>query len=109
MSTSICILVTTCSPDRAEGLLESLLSERLVACGNLVSGVLSRYWWEGEICREEEVILWMETRAELASQAAERLHKLHPYDVPKILTLDPSDCNADYVDWLRGAIGATAS
>ena len=95
------ILLATCSPNKADEVLLALLHEKLVACGNLIPGVVSHYWWQGEICRDEEVVMLMETRADLASAAAERLAELHPYDVPKILTLDPSGVNGPYLDWLR--------
>jgi periplasmic divalent cation tolerance protein len=95
------ILLATCSPDKADEVLLALLHEKLVACGNLIPGVVSHYWWQGEICRDEEVVMLMETRADLAAAAAQRLAELHPYDVPKILTLDPASCNDDYLAWVR--------
>ena len=103
------ILFATCSPDQAERVLRTLLEERLVGCGNLIPGVRSLYWWEGAICDDPEVVMWMETTAELAPRAAARLAEIHPYDVPKIVTLDPDGCNAPYLDWLRAVTGAGAS
>ncbi len=94
------LLFATCSPDAAESLLLTLLNEGLVGCGNLIPGVRSHYWWQGELCCDEEVVMLMETTEALASAAAARLKQLHPYDVPKIITLDPSDCDADYLTWL---------
>lgn len=96
------LILATCSPDKAEPLLLALLEERLVGCGNLVSGVVSHYHWEGEICRDEEVLMLMETTAELAERAVTRCRELHPYDVPKIITINPEACDADYLAWLRG-------
>lgn len=95
------LIFATCSPDGAEPLLRSLLEERLVACGNLIPGVTSLYWWQGEIERDGEVVMWMETTAALAQRARERLRELHPYDVPKIVVLDPADVDPDYLAWLR--------
>ena len=95
------VILSTCSPGEAEELLLSLLRERLVGCGNLIRGVVSRYWWEGEIASDEEVLLLMETTTDKAEAAVARREELHPYDVPKILTLDPVTTSAGYLGWLQ--------
>lgn len=96
------IIFATCSPAEAESLAERLLDERLVGCANLIGGVRSLYHWQGEICRDEEVVMLMETTDALANAAAARLRELHSYDVPKIVMLDPADCDPDYLAWLEG-------
>lgn len=78
-----------------------LLEERLIGCCNIVPGVRSLYWWEGELCRDEEVVMFMETTADRIEAATARLAELHPYDVPKIVVLDPESCDPRYLDWLR--------
>ena len=95
------LLISTCSPEKAEEVLETLVGERLVACGNLLPGVRSLYWWEGEICRDEEVVMLMETRADLAARAMARLEEIHPYDVPKIVSIEPDACDDAYAGWIR--------
>ena len=95
------VILSTCSPSEADSLLDALLAERLVACGNLIRGVRSRYFWEGAIQSDEEVLMLMETTDENAADAVARLRELHSYDVPKILTLEPSACDARYLTWLR--------
>ena len=95
------VILTTCSPGEADSLLDALLAERLVACGNLIRGVASRYVWEGEIQSDEEVLMLMETTDANAPAAMTRLSELHSYDVPKILALEPRDCAASYLGWLR--------
>ena len=67
-------------------------------------GVVSLYWWEGEIARDNEVVVFMETTVELVHQATERLRELHPYDVPKIIVIDPATADPDYVAWLRAVV-----
>ena len=100
------LIFATCSPEGAEPLLRALLEERLVACGNLVPGVVSHYWWQGRIERDEEVVMLMETTAALVSEATTRLRELHPYDVPKIVVIDPESADPDYLAWLRSVTRA---
>jgi periplasmic divalent cation tolerance protein len=95
------IILATCSPDRAEGLAVQLLEEHLVGCCNILPGVRSLYWWEGELCRDEEVLMLMESAADRVEAATERMAELHPYDVPKIVVLDPEHCDPRYLAWLH--------
>ncbi len=95
------LIFATCPPGAAEPILKELLDEHLVGCGNLIPGVVSLYWWEDKIERDEEVVMLMETTTERVRQATERLRELHPYDVPKIIVIDPETVNEDYVAWLR--------
>ena len=54
-----------------------------------------------EAAADEEVVMLMETPAALADAAVARLRDLHPYDVPKILTLTPDQTDPDYLTWLQ--------
>ena len=95
------LIFTTCSPEQAEPIVVALLEEKLVACGNIIPGVMSRYWWDGEIQRDAEAVLLMETTEDLIDEATTRLRELHPYDVPKIIVIDGLSADADYLAWLR--------
>jgi periplasmic divalent cation tolerance protein len=99
------VIFSTCSPAEAEGLVERLLEERLIGCANLVPGVRSHYLWEGEVCRDEEVVLLMETTNECVAAAMQRLRELHSYEVPKIVVLDPAHVDASYLAWLSEVVG----
>jgi periplasmic divalent cation tolerance protein len=94
------VILATCSQGEADALLDALLSERLIGCGNLIPGVSSRYFWDGQIQTDQEVLMLMETTDENAAAATERLRELHSYDIPKILTFEPSECDARYIAWL---------
>ena len=97
------LILATCSRERAEPLLLVLLEEKLVGCGNLIPGVISHYWWEGQIERDQEIVMLMETPADRVEAATARLRELHPYDVPKILVIDPEQVDPAYAEWLREA------
>ena len=99
------VIFATCSAEEADRLAGQLVEERLVGCINVLPGVRSVYRWHGEVCRDEEVVLLMETTAELAGAAATRLRALHSYDVPKIIVLAPDHCDPDYGRWLAEVTG----
>ena len=95
------VIVTTCSPQDAKNLLKQLLMERVVACGNITASVSSMYWWKGEIQDDSESFIFMETTDEKVEAALRYIEKIHPYDVPKILSWKPSHINEPYLEWLR--------
>ena len=95
------VLLTTIPTEQAKPLVRQLLELRLVACGNILAGAQSLYWWNGEIQEEEESVIIMETTDEQVKLARQAIMDFHPYDVPKILTIEPQHANSAYVDWLK--------
>jgi len=94
------IVFVTAPPDEAPRLLRQLVEERLVAGGNIIPGVRSIYWWQGEVQDEPESVLLMETAEDRVPLMVARLRALHSYDVPKILTFTPREGPADYLGWV---------
>lgn len=95
------IVFVTCPPDQAASLLKQLVEESLVACGNIISGVRSIYRWKGQICDEPEAVLLMETSDTRVDAMMNRLKELHPYEVPKILTIEPKEGLLAYLQWVE--------
>lgn len=95
------IVFVTCPPDHGHRLLRQLVVERLVAGGNIISGVRSIYRWREEICDEPEEVMLMETADDRVEAMTERLREIHPYEVPKILTFEPREGPADYLTWVH--------
>jgi periplasmic divalent cation tolerance protein len=95
------LLLMTCPQDQVTALLETLLTERLIACGNVIAGVASRYWWQGALCSDTEALVVMETATSRVAAVMQRIAQLHPYAVPKILAFTPVLGHADYVDWVQ--------
>lgn len=96
------VLCLSTAPDAAtaERIGRTLVEERLIACANLVPGVVSVYRWEGEVRREGEVVLLMKTRRTRVARLKERLAELHPYEVPELLVCGVLDGLAPYVGWV---------
>ena len=69
-------------------MVERLLADRLVACGQRVGPVVSRYWWQGALDRAEEWLVLLKTRAELATAVVDAVVAAHPYETPEVVVLD---------------------
>lgn len=89
---------TTLPREEAEKFAETLVVERLAACVN-IQDIESIYRWEGEVVREDEVLLDVKT-ARPISEVRDRIEELHPYDVPMIIRFE-ADANDDYLEWVR--------
>jgi len=90
----------TCPKDSADEIADTVLSERLVACVNIIPWIKSKYWWEGKISTEEECLLIMKTRSDLIPELTEKIKEIHPYQVPEILTFRIMEGNPDYLEWI---------
>lgn len=96
------LLLCTAPSDAAPDLARALLEARLIGCANLIPGVRAMYWWESELQDDMEVLMLMECPTERCTEAVAALAAGHPYDVPKILVIEPSTVNGPYLEWLRG-------
>ena len=103
--TRVC-LITAPNPEKAREMARSLLQERLVACVNLVPGVSSLYWWEGEIQEDSEILMIVKTEQSRLEMLQERLPQLHPYSVPELLVLPVESGLSSYLDWVRQSVSA---
>jgi len=101
LSTFVIVLTTMPVEDAAAALAHTLVEERLAACVNVIGGVTSIYRWQGEIQRDRECQLVIKTRADLVEPLRERLHALHPYDVPEFVVLPISGGTPAYLAWLQ--------
>lgn len=90
------------TPDRAtaERLAEHLVSTRLAACVNIVSGITSVYRWEGKVQKDDEVLMVVKSRPERWGEIEEAMEKEHPYDTPEVIHLAIADGSEKYLKWL---------
>ena len=94
------IYITTGDEDEARRIGRVLVEERLAACVNILP-IKSIYRWEENIEEENEVAMFVKTRAELADQVIERVKELHSYEVPCIVSLPIAKGNPDYLKWIE--------
>lgn len=97
----IVVLVTCPTPEVGEKIGRALVEERLVACVNLVPGLISLYRWHGKTCREPECLLVIKTRRTRFPALARRIQALHPYSVPEIIALPIATGSVPYLSWVR--------
>ncbi len=98
------VLITCPDLESARALSRTLVERRLVACVNMIPGVTSIYRFEGEVHEDAEILLVCKTVAEQIEALERAVLELHPYDVPECVTLEPSQVERGYLDWLVGEV-----
>ncbi len=104
MSERVVALSTVGKSEDAERIARALVERRLAACVNVVPGVASFYRWKGEVCRDEECLLVIKTRAEKVEALREALVALHPYELPELVALPIEAGHAPYLAWLDESV-----
>lgn len=101
MDRAICItLITAPNAAVAETIARAVVEKQLAACVNIVPGVTSIYRWEGQLNRDDEVLLIAKTRADLFDALRAAVVALHPYDVPEVIRLDVTAGHEPYLKWV---------
>ena len=96
------IVVYVTAPEKeAATLAKTLVNERLAACINLVPGIRSFYWWQGEIEDDPEVLCIIKTQGRLFETLRDRVRELHSYEVEEIIALPIIAGNQPYLDWIK--------
>ncbi len=103
------VLVTAPEQEVAVRLCHTLLTEGLIACGNIVPGVTSVYRWEGSVKEDSEVLAILKTGSGCVGELIRRVAELHPYEVPEALVLNVDAGLEPYLNWVTRETGPRES
>jgi periplasmic divalent cation tolerance protein len=104
MSDEIMIFITAASDDEAVTIARALVSDRLVACANIVPHVRSVFFWEGKVCDENEILIIGKSKSPLMPQIIQTVKSLHSYTVPEIIAVPVVEGSPEYLAWLRETV-----
>jgi len=100
----IVVLITVPGSQEAQQLSKLLLEQKKAACVNIISGVNSRFWWQGQLDSAEENLLIVKTKASLLTELISLVKTAHSYEVPEIIALPVIGGNQDYLAWIEGSV-----
>ena len=101
---NILIISTAPSISEAEKIAEILVNNKLAACCNIIPAIKSVYRWEGELKKEEEVMLHIKTIQQLEEEVISMIKQNHSYSVPEIIVLEIISGSEEYLNWLRSSL-----
>lgn len=82
----------------AERIAETVVTEGLAACTNILGGCRSIYRWDGKIERADEVPVLFKTAH--ADALIARIVALHSYDVPAVVAWPIEKAHPLYAEWV---------
>lgn len=100
------LYVTASDRDEALRIAETLVGERLIACGNVIDGMESVYRWNGRIERGREAILIAKTDRRNVEAVTARVLELHSYETPAVVAVPIEAGSADYLAWVESESAA---
>ena len=99
------VFITATTAEEAGRIADILVSERKAACVNIISGLHSRFWWQGKIDSADEALLIVKTKAGLLDELIGLVKQNHSYEVPEVIALPIVGGNQDYLKWIGEEAG----
>ena len=100
MKEPIVVLMTCKDITEAEKIAGELVKDGLAACVNIVNKVRSIYRWQGEICRDTEVLCLIKTVSGNFELVKDKIKSMHSYTIPEIIGLPINMGSEKYLKWL---------
>ncbi len=94
------ILIST-FPDKKTitSIANQLVKKKLAACVNITK-ISSVYSWKEKIESQSEYLALFKTTKKNLQALKKELEKLHPYDIPEIVEINPISINKPYLKWI---------
>jgi periplasmic divalent cation tolerance protein len=106
-STQLLIVITSFTKlEHAQVMARKLIQQRLAACVQINEGVHSVYRWDGRIHEELEVILSAKTDAEKWDEISAFIKSNHPYDLPELIGMTPTEYDLAYSQWVQAEVNS---
>ncbi len=96
----IVIFVSFPDESTAETICRQLVENKLIACANLIPNLRSIYRWQGNIEKSSEVLAILKTTKAIFPEVKDLVLRMHPYQVPEIISFDISDAYEPYLKWI---------
>ena len=79
-----------------------MLEAHLVACVNILPGMVSLYQWEGKMEESCEVAFIAKSTSKAWEGASLLFRSMHPYEEPALVALPVTHGLPGFIEWIRG-------
>lgn len=100
MEPLITILTTSDNREVIASIGRKLLETRLVACVQILGPMTSLYWWKDSLEETQEWLAVMKTKETLYEKVELEIRRLHPYEVPQIVSIPIEKAFSEYGRWI---------
>ena len=98
---AVLVYVTCRNMQEAERIGESLIQSRLAACVNIIDGMRSMFWWDGQVEKDQETVLLAKTQVGLVTRLTDKVKSVHSDDCPCVVAVPIIDGNPDFLHWIQ--------
>ena len=84
----------------AERVAETVLNEQLAACVNIFPGMIAIFEWQGALDEAAETAMLIKTTRARQERVLAVTKRLHPYELPALLVLEPSGGSEEFCAWI---------
>jgi periplasmic divalent cation tolerance protein len=95
---------TTDSKSAAKNIARELIKQKIAACCSIINNIESIYFWENQICDDEEYLLMIKTTKSKIDRLKNAISELHNYDTPEILIVPVVAGSEKYLNWIDNTI-----
>ena len=95
----IIIQTTVDEQEKAKNLINLLLETNKIACGTFHK-IQSSYTWKDELVEDSEIEISLYTKEGLMREVVDIVKQRHPYELPKIIVLEPVFTLPEYENWV---------
>jgi periplasmic divalent cation tolerance protein len=99
-SEPIVVLMTAANREEANHIAELLVAGRLAACVQILPEIESVYRWQGEVKREQEILLLAKATRSRFDEIESKVRAMHSYETPEIIALPITAASEPYLKWL---------
>ena len=101
------VYITVSNREEAKKIARVCLTQKRVACANILPPILSCYEWKGRYNEEEEVILILKTRRDQFKKLCETVKKHHSYTCPCIVFIPLMEGYKPFLEYIDSQLKAT--
>lgn len=94
------VVLITAPADKGDEIADAIVGGRLAACVNVVTGVRSVYRWEGQVRRDDEVLLVVKTAAAAVGPLTSAVRAIHPHENFELVAIRIDGGVRDYLEWI---------
>lgn len=94
------VITMVSSVEEAKLIAKNLVTKHLAACVNIVPSVTSIYEWNGQVCCDEELMVFIKIHKDLFEDVKEEILKYHSYDLPAVVSIPIEDGYKPFLKWV---------